>query len=99
MFLRSSLVNLPRITHRNMVRTCTHQVTPQPIQPTTQDWRTIYKMPAASYLAKISKLKVIQAAVALVGAPVVIGLESMQMVNTQTAELYAILGTVFGMFI
>ncbi|KAG4074901.1 hypothetical protein HA402_009326 [Bradysia odoriphaga] len=91
MFLRSTLTNLPRITHRNVVRTCTHQVTSQPTEPTS-DWKTIYKMPAASALAKLSKLKVIQAGITVIGSPVAIGLQSMQMIDAPSAEVFVILG-------
>lgn len=95
MFLRSTLMltKLPRLTH-NVVRTCTHQITAQPTQPTqsSSDWNTIYKFPSITFLAKLSKLKIYQSAVTVVGLPVLLGLESFQMVSIQTTQLFVILG-------
>lgn len=49
-------------------------------------------MPATALLAKLSKLKVVQGGVTVVGTPVVVGLQSMQIVSSPVAELFAVIG-------
>lgn len=92
MFLRSTFINLPRIAQRNVVRTCTHEVTSQPTQPTSSDWHTIYSLPLVGSFARISKLKVYQGGITVLGAPVGYGLQSMDIFSSPTAELFTVLG-------
>lgn len=95
MFLRSTLMltKLPRLTH-NVLRTCTHQITSQPTKPTppSSDWNTIYKFPSITFLAKLSKLKIYQSVLTVVGVPVILGLQNFEIVSIQTTQLFVILG-------
>ncbi len=90
MFLRSTLIR--RITHTNVVRTCTQQITSKPTEPAESDWKTIYKFSSMPFIAKLSKLKILQSAFTAAGVPVLMGLESFQIVPVQSTELFAILG-------
>lgn len=91
MFLRSTLRRLPRIVHSNAIRSCTHQVNAQPTESPV-DWNTVYKFPSIQFLAGLSKLKIYQSAFTAAGVPVLMGLESLQIVPAQMTELFAVLG-------
>lgn len=91
------LRKLPRVTHNNAVRSCTHQINSQPVE-SSSDWKTIYNFPSIKLLGGLSKLKIYQSAFTAVGVPLLIGLESLQFVPTQTTELFAVLGMSSEMF-
>lgn len=61
-------------------------------EPSSPDWIPIYKFPAIKFLSQLSKLKVLQAAFTSAGVPLLMGLESFQIVPTQTTALFAVIG-------
>lgn len=94
MLLRTSLIKFSRIVHYNTVRTCTHQVnTSQQTKPSS-DWSPVYNFPQIKLIAGLNKLKIHQSAITAIGVPVLMGLESTQIVPPDTAELFAVLGIV-----
>lgn len=91
MFLRSTFTKIPRITHTNLVRSCTHKINPEPNE-STSDWKTIYKFPPIKVLSRLSKLKIYQSIFTAAGVPLLMVLESAEFVSPQSTELFAVLG-------
>lgn len=95
MLLRTSLIKFHRIVYHS-VRTCTHQVnTPQVNSSQTKpssDWNPVYNFPQIKFFGGLNKLKIHQSAITAIGVPVLMGLESMQIVPPEATELFAVIG-------